>query len=146
MAIDLQLTAPESNQMWIKWKKVEREGSGVVKLKKAEFYGPVLSDCDPIEDSGFIRLDLTKHFIILIPRPYIVELKWDKLLSQTRSSVKFEEIILTDTEMGHLPKLTDKDRILLDCSDHTTEKMSEGVYKFAFEAMLYKETLEPYDF
>ena len=146
MTVDLQLITPKSSQLWVKWKKIVKDGSGVIKLKNAQFYGPVLNDCEPMDQVGFIRLDLTKHFLILIPKPYIVELKWDKVKSQDSSTVKFDELTLVDTELGHLSKLTDKDLILLNCTDHTSEKMSEGVYKFSFEAMLYKETMDPYEF
>jgi len=146
MKIDLRWKVPTKNQMWLRWKKVVNDGSGKITLKDAEFFGPVLEDCEKMEQSGFIRLDLTKHFILIIPKPYIIELKWSKIVSQDTEKIVFEEIVLEDGDIGLLNKLKTRDLLLLDCTGHTTEEEARGKYRAAYNAMLYNESLTPYDF
>lgn len=146
MKVDLRWKVPNSNQLWVRWKKIEKTGNGIIKLKNPEFFGSVFSDCVPLDESGSIFIDLTKHFIVLIPKPYTIKMTWNKKISQDNQKCVFDEITLEDTELGHLSKLSDKDLILLDATDHTTEQEARGYYKVAFDGMLYKETLEPYDF
>lgn len=145
--IDLRWKVPAKNQLWLKWDSAIKEGDGTVKLKNAEFYGPVLSDCAPIEPAGHINIDLTKHLVLLIPSPYIVKLSWSSLLSQDSISAKFSEMLLEDKTLGHLSnKLTDRDCILLDATGHTTEEEAKGKYKTSFDGMIYNENKDPYDF
>lgn len=145
--IDLRWKVPKKNQLWLKWGSVSREGNGIIKLKDAEFFGPVLSDCEPIEHKGFINIDLTKHFVLLIPAPYIVKLSWDSLVCQDHTSAKFLEMVIEDKTLGHLDnKLSSKDFILLDATGHTTEDESKGKYKYSFEGMVYNSSMEPYNF
>jgi hypothetical protein len=142
----LNLKVDKINQMWIKWSKVTHKGDGTAILHKPEFFGPVLADCSPLEATGHILLDLTCHFLVIIPKPYTVKLSWDKLLSQDTTSVKFNKITLEDAELGHLSKLTDRDFILLDCKGHTVEEESRGNYKMSYRAILYNSNMIPYDF
>lgn len=145
--IDLRWKVPKNNQLWLKWESIERLGNGILKLKNAEFYGPVLLDCEPIEKAGFINIDLTKHFLVIIPSPYIVKLTWTDVISQDTSSIKFSEMIIEDKTLGQLDnKLTNRDSLLLDATGHTTEEESKGRYKASFEGMLYNDNQEPYDF
>lgn len=144
--MSLKHNIPHQSQLWLSWKKVKKEASGEIRLISPQFTGPVLQDCEKLEESGLIRLDLTQHFLIIIPRPYIVELRWNKLLRQDKTVVLADTITLSDSDLGCLSILTDTDRILLDCTDHTTEKMAQGVLKYSFRAVVYKETGEPYEF
>lgn len=146
MVSNLKWKISKSNQLWVRWKDVDKPGNGIVKLKSAEFFGPVLSDCENIEESGFINIDLTRHLLLITPSPYIIKLSWNKLTYQDTSVAKLEEILLHDGNLGFLSKLKKNDLILLDCTDHTTENESRGFYKAAFEGMIYNEDLEPYTF
>lgn len=145
MSIDLRWIVPKNNQLWLKWSKINHIGNGIIDLKKPRLYGPVLSDCLPLEESGKILLDLTKHFIILIPEPYEVTLEWNKKLSQSTTEIKFDTMKLIDTKLGLLNILKNKDLILIDCTDHTTERISKGFYKFSFNSMIYQDGKEPYN-
>lgn len=141
-----KLKVDKYNQLWLKWSKVSHKGNGIVVLKNPEFFGPVLADCAAMDPQGHILLDLTCHFLVIIPKPYIIKLSWDKVLSQDTTSIKFDKITLEDTELGHLSKLTDKDFILLDCKGHTVEEESKGNYKMSYSAILYNSSMVPYDF
>lgn len=142
----LNLRVDKHNQMWVRWSKVSHKGDGTVILKDPEFFGPVLSDCEPLDKKGHIFLDLTSHLLILIPKPYTVKLAWDKLISQDSSIIKFNKITLEDTELGHLSKLKDKDYILIDCAGHTVEEEKKGNYKMTYRAILHNSDMTPYDF
>lgn len=146
MSIDLRWKVPNTSQLWLKWDRAICKGEGTVELKNAEFFGPVLNDCLKLENSGFLNLDLTKHFILIIPAPYIVRFSWDGVISQDQTSIKLAAARFEDLSLGHLNKLKKSDLILLDCSGHTTEDESRGHYKAVFEAMVYDETKNPYDF
>jgi hypothetical protein len=146
MKIDLRWKIPQKNQLWLRWKSVTKEGDGTIKLIGAEFFGPVLQDCVAIEPAGSIRLDLTKHLIIITPQPYLINVKWDALVSQDSEKAVFKELVLEDSALGLLNRLTARDLILIDCTGHTTEQEAKGRFMAAFSAMIYKETMEPYDF
>jgi len=145
MTIDLRWKVPKPNQLWLKWKSVEHKGDGTIVLNSPKFYGPVLADCLPIDETGYIILDLTKHFIVLIPEPYEIVLKWDKKLGQTTASAWFNKMTIEDNRLGLLKLLKKSDEILIDCSDHTTEKWEKGKYKLTFPSMVYQDGSEPYD-
>jgi hypothetical protein len=146
MKIDLRWSVKKANQLWIKWDSIELTGDGLVRLKNAKFFGPVMSDCAKIQESGSIYIDLTKHFIVLIPTPYIVKLTWIGVKSQDSKEAIFGELIVEDKSLGHLNKLKNTDLILLDCSGHTVEEESRGNYKSTYQAMVYKESMDSYDF
>lgn len=141
---DLRWNVPVKARLWLKWSRLQYNGS-IIKLINPIFYGPVLADCLKLENSGYIYLDLTKHFITLIPQPYIVKYAWNGINKQTTEEVKFKEAYLEDN-LGHLTKLSNNDSILLDCTKHTTEDESNGVFLSSFQALVYKENSEPYEF
>jgi hypothetical protein len=145
MTIDLKWQVPKSNQLWVKWKSVQHLGDGTIKLLKPILYGPVLSDCLPIDEAGELVLDLTKHFIVLIPQPYEVKLSWTTKLTQTTAEASFSEMLLSDNTLGLLKLLKNKDQLLIDCTDHTTEKVTGGHFKLTFGAMLYDSNGSPYN-
>jgi hypothetical protein len=146
MNIDLRWKIPQPNQLWLSWKEAHLEGDGRVLLKKAFFHGPVLKDYLALEEAGHIYLDFTKHFIVLIPRPYVVKVEWKGILNQGPGGVYFKKVIIEDTTLGHLNKVKNSDSILLDCSGHTVENESAGNHIAAYAAMLYNELSEPYSF
>lgn len=144
--MDLKYTVPETNQLWIKWKSINKIGNGRVDLQDAEFYGPVTQDYLPLEDTGTLRLDLTHHFLFRIDEYYIVEISWESVKTQEQGSIKFDKITINDENVGLLDKIKEKDLLLIDCSGHTEEERAAGNYKMVYEAMLYNETGAPYDF
>ena len=145
MTIDLRWKIPLCNQLWLKWEKIKKDNNNVITLINPYFTGEVLADCSPIEKAGFINLDLTKHYIILINQPYLVKISWKELLSQSKDKAIFKSMIIDDP-LGLLNKLSNSDTILLDCTGHTEEAEAKGSYLQYFSAMVYKETMEPYDF
>ena len=134
------------SSLWLKWKKIINTGSGLVELSDIELTGPVLSDCLKLEINGYLLLDLTLHFIIIIPEPYIVKLEWEGLVSQTENEVKIKKIILHDGKLGLLNKLKKKDKILIDCAGHHTDDENRGKYRTTYTSILFNEFGEPYDF
>ncbi len=144
--VNLKNIVNKSSQLWLKWGKVTPLENNSVKLHDVVMYGEVLNDCSKIDKAGFIYLDFTMHYIVLLTKPYIVKLTWDSLLTQDTEAVNIESIIIEDQEFGFMNQLKNTDRILLDCSGHTTEEEERGHYLAAYRAMLYNEYLEPYEF
>ena len=144
MVVDLSKKVRRFNQLWIKWDNLIHQGNGKISLNDVTFFGPVMSDCDPIEESGEIQLDLTKHYLLLIPKPYYVKMSWDSKISQNDREARFSKITLHDSELGHLKLLKDDDQLLLDCTDQTTEARQKGKLKVAFDTMVYDCSGQPY--
>ena len=134
-----------SNQLWVSWESVLHRGNGLIELRNPHFSGPVLMDCVNIEEMGEIILDLTTHYIILIPKPYLVTLKWEGKQSQDSLEAKFKKMYIHDNELGHLKILKNKDHLLLDCTNHTTEATAKKNVKYAFSTVVYDENKQPYD-
>ncbi|RKZ96613.1 MAG: hypothetical protein DRQ40_00445 [Gammaproteobacteria bacterium] len=145
MILDLTKKVSIKNHLWLSWDKVKHLGDGTIALIKPRFTGPVLQDCEAMEVSGRINLDLTHHFVLLLPKPYVVVLSWDKLLKQDCTEVTFDKMIIKDTGLGKLSLLTNNDRIFLNCQDQTTEAQAKGTFKLAFEIMVFNNLNQPYD-
>ena len=146
MSIDLSKKVSSFNQLWLRWERVVHHGNGIITLVNPIFFGPVLDDCDPMEPSGHIQLDLTNHYLLIIPRPYYVKLEWEGFISQDKKEIKFKKITLHDSDLGKLSLLKDGNKILLDCTDQTSEARQEGRFKVAFDAMVFNSLGQPYDF
>lgn len=143
---DLRKIVNSNSRLWIKWDRVSRLENNVVKLYNVEFFGPVMKDCAPIDSAGFINLDFTNHYILLLNRPYIIKASWSELVSQDTERAKLKWLALEDQGFGFLHKIRAADRILVDCSGHTVEAEERKQYKLAYTAMLYNEHLSPYEF
>ena len=145
MVADLTKKVSVKNHLWLEWKSLEHLGDGKIQLNSPHFYGPVLQDCEPLDATGMIRLDLTPHFMLILPKPYFVELSWSKLLSQDSQKVTFDVMTIQDQELGKLSILKNKDKLFINCTDQTTEAQEKGVFKAAFEIMAFNSLGEPYD-
>lgn len=133
------------NQLWISWEKLNHLGNGNIELNNITLSGPVLLDCSPMEKSGFLYFDLTEHFTVIIPEPYIIKFSWSDLLNQSTDKINIKRANIEDRNLGFLKLLTNKDKILLDCKDHHTDAEARGVYKASFRAMVYNSDGIPYN-
>lgn len=143
---DIKWHINEAAKMWIKWTAAEHQGNGLIKLKGCTFYGPVLSDLVKIEDNETMSLDFTHHFIVLVPKPYLVKFRWDRVVEQNPSKAMIEGAELLDQELGCLKIAKDSDRMLVDFTGHRLEDQQRGFIKPHFEAMLYNAQNMPYSF
>lgn len=132
-------------KLWVEWGKIVNIGNGIVDLEKIKFSGPVLLDCMKFENQGHIFLDLTKHFVVVIPRPYIIKMEWDGVISQDTKQVKIKSMKLYDGDLGFLNKLKLKDKLLIDCSGHHSDDEAAGKYRLTFESLLYNQYGFPYN-
>jgi hypothetical protein len=146
MIKNLVSSIPYSARLWLSWNKIHHAGSGKVELKELKLTGPVLQDCLALEVSGNILLDLTKHFLVLIPKPYIIKFEWNNITFQDLKEVKIDTGFLLDGDLGLLNNLKNDDKILIDCSGHHTNDEAKGRYKISFSAILCNKTEEPYNF
>jgi hypothetical protein len=146
MSTRLADKVPTQSRLWLKWDKAVHLGNGEVRLDNPVFYGPVLADCEPIEEAGEIKLDLTSHYLILILDPYMITLRWEGKVSQTTLEVKFKTMFLKDGAFGKLSLLQDDDQILMDCTGQTTEARAQNQFKMAYDAIVFNSLKQPYDF
>lgn len=145
MVKDLKKQVRLFNQLWLSWDNINHLGDGTISLINARFSGPVLSDCLEIPEKGNMFLDFTNHYLIIIPKPYIVEIKWDNKISQDNTEAIFKTMTVVDNELGNLKLLKNMDKILIDCTDHSTEAQSRGKFKTSFISMVYDSNNLPYD-
>lgn len=146
MTYSSKISIPENTRLWVEWQKIAKKGSGIVELHKIRMHGPIFNDCEKMEENGFIFIDLTKHFLIILPKPYFVKMEWEGLYHQDSSGANVKKIFLKDDDLGLLNKISNKDKLLLDCSGHHTRDVEVGYYKPAFDAILFNQYNEPYKF
>lgn len=146
MKQDFKKILNTKNKLWLSWKKIIHEGNGNISLVEPKFTGPVLADCEPIEESGTIKLDLTHQYMLHIPRPYLIELTWFNKVHQDRQEALFKAGKLKDGSLGKLSLLQNRDSIMLDCTNHRTEDEKRGIILFNFYAIAFNSNKEPYNF
>lgn len=134
------------NQLWISWESLNHDSNGIIYLKNLKFTGSVLNNCIAIEESGTIKLDLTHQYMLHIPKPYLVEFTWFNKIKQDKNEALFKTGQIKDGSLGKLSLLTNKDYLLLDCTDHTTEDEEKGVVLFNFYAVAFNSDKIPYNF
>lgn len=146
MKTDFKQILNTKNKLWISWSKVVHQGDGIINLINPKFNGYVLSDCEPIPDSGTITLDLTYQYLLHIPQPYLIKLSWEDKYKQDKEEVLFKKMIIQDGFLGKLALLTDRDYLLLDCTDHTTEAENKGKTVVNYHAAAFNCNKIPYNF
>jgi hypothetical protein len=146
MKQDLNKIINTRNKLWISWKKAIHTGDGNINLIDPKFTGNILSDCDPIEEAGTIKIDMTHQYLLHIPQPYLIQVSWEGKYKQDKEEVLFKSMTIKDGNLGKLSILKDKDSILLDCTDHTTEAEKKGLILFNFYAVAFNSDKSPYNF
>lgn len=147
MSINSFKKIQEKHKLYLKWGAITNEGSGKIVLIRPTFVGPVLKDCEPIEESGELLLDFTDQCLVLLVKPYEVKISWKKKLYQDQDIIKFDEVMIEDTSFGHVTRLlTVRNSIVIDCSGHHTDDIQKGRYVRLFKSFLLKESGEPYSF
>lgn len=130
-------------QLWLKWKNINKS-SNLIELINPFFDGPVCTDCEELPKDGKIILDFTNQFLIKLPKPYIVELKWYNKKSQSTEKIEFEKITMKDSVLNVLGALKNTDKILIDCKGHHSDDIEKGNFKVNYMSYIFNEAGEQY--
>lgn len=112
----------EKYSLELHWKKVEYEAKGYCKLIDAYFSGPALSMAEKISDNDYINLDFFEQYPIITKNYYIAKLSWKTVEYNNDGTVKLNDVYIShDTDLHKVPKLNEKDYIVIDTEDHESE-------------------------
>ena len=110
----------EKYRLNLKWDKTEYRDNTCI-FYGAYFSGPVLTLAEKIEANNTMRLDFFKQYFILVSNVYIGNLSWGEVI------YKEDKIYLLDCKLTHaselhkVPKLSDRDYLIIDCKNHDRE-------------------------
>lgn len=109
---------PERYRLELHWSEVVYNKDGVCNLKNAFFSGPVLSDAEKVQDNDFIMLDFYTQYLILVRNVYVGKLSWKEVIYDNKIIKLSDAKITHDTELNRVPKLKDKDYLIIDTRNH----------------------------
>lgn len=113
----------EKYRLDIKWDSVRYE-EGICIFKGAYFSGPVLKLAEQIEPNDKIELDFFKQYFILVDNVYIGTFSWEEV-TYAEDKILLSNCTLTHkSELHKVPKLEDKDMLIVDCKLHEAETHS----------------------
>lgn len=128
----------------LKWKKVVYD-KGVCYLKGAYFTGPVVKDLMEVRNNDFILLDFFKQYYMYAADIYIVELHWGIVNHElANNKINVSNVYLKHpTELNNVPKLRNKDYILINTEGHEAET---HMFYPTYKAVVLNEFGEAYNF
>jgi hypothetical protein len=104
------------------WESTTYEQDGICKLSGAYFSGPALVEADKIKDNDHIMLDFFQQYFILVDNVYVAKFSWGQVIYNKDDTITLKNaLIIHDTELNKVPKLTDTDYLIIDTSDHESE-------------------------
>ena len=126
------------------WEKALYEQDGICKLYKAYFSGPVLLEAERIKDNDNIALDFYHQYLILVENVYVAKLFWGEVIYDKENKVWLRDAFIRhDLELNRVPKLKDNDYLVIDTSNHTTEKHP---FNFVYKTFVVNEDTSLYNF
>jgi len=134
----------ERYRLEIHWKKAVYEKEGVCRLEGAYFSGPALRIAEKIKSNDSINLDFYKQYIILVKDVYVAVFGWGEVVYNQNGTVTLKDaVILHDTELNRVPKLKDKDYIVIDTQKH---EASTHRLHLVYESFVINENGDLYKF
>lgn len=108
----------ERNRLDLYWSKV-RYSKGCCHFTGAYFAGPVLQFAEKINPNDFILLDLYKQYFIFSSTPLLAKFSWGAVeYSADKRILLSNAVLVHDVELNKVPKLRNKDHIVIDTSGH----------------------------
>ena len=105
------------------WKKAVYEQEGICKLEKAYFSGPALADALKLQDNDHILLDFFRQYVVIVKNVYVAKFSWGEVTYNKNGTISLKNTFIThDTELNRVPKLKNKDYLVIDTSNHEVEK------------------------
>lgn len=101
------------------WNKVVYEREGFCKFMGAYFSGPALQEALKLNPEDYIMLDFFKQYFIIVKNVYVAKFKWKEPEYKKNGTIHFKEAyMIHDTELNRVPKLKNKDFLMIDTKGH----------------------------
>jgi hypothetical protein len=134
----------ERFRLELHWAKAVYKDDGVCNLFDAYFSGPALREAQQLKDNDHISLDFYSQYVILTKGVYVADFSWGKVEYKPDGSIwLFDAKLKHDTELNRVPKLKSDDYLVIDTSDHETEKHA---YNMVYKTYVVNETTSLYNF
>lgn len=133
----------EKYTLKLSWDKAIYDTPGVCSFVGAKFSGPVLSIANKINSNEFINLDFYKQYLIFVKNIYIGKFSWGEVEYKDNYVSLKNAKVTHDTELNKVPKLRDRDYILIDTSNHEETKHA---YNLVYTSYVLNEEGVLYDF
>ena len=132
----------EKFRLEVHWKKVNYGKEGVSNIQGCYLSGPVLKEVDQLNEEDFIKLDFSNQYIIFVKNYYISELSWSGV-KHTTEKIFLYNAKLENMNINVVPKLKNKDHIVIDTQNHEDEKHQ---YNMTYTSYLLKADGSLYNF
>lgn len=128
----------------LNWKSVKYD-KGICYLKGAYLTGPVLKYLEEVSPNDFILLDFHKQYYIFSSDIYIVHFAWGDLKNDFANNKihLYNSYLKHTTELNNVPKLRNKDSIMINTKGHDLET---HMYYPTYKAMVLNEFGDVYNF
>lgn len=113
----------ERYRLELHWNKAVYDKPGNCILQKAYFSGPALSDAVQLNNNDYIMLDFYSQYLVFVKNVYVAKFSWGEVIYNSDKTITLKDAKIThDTELNRVPKLRNQDYLVIDTSDHVTEK------------------------
>ena len=110
----------EKYRLNLKWDKTEYIDNTCI-FHGAYLSGPVLTLAEKIESNNSMRLDFFKQYFILVSNVYIGNLSWGEVVYKEDNVYLMDCKLTHASELHKVPKLSDRDYLIIDCKYHDRE-------------------------
>jgi hypothetical protein len=113
----------ERYRLELHWSTVEYINPGQCDLKGAYFSGPALQDAVELNNNDSIMLDFFTQYLVLVNDVYVAKFSWGEVIYNKDNTISLKNAKIThDTELNRVPKLENRDYLVIDTSDHEAAK------------------------
>jgi len=137
-----EFSISEKYRLEVHWEKVIYSQDSIALLEGCQLSGPVLTEITEMEQQDSIALDFTSQYIVFVPNYYVARLAWSGV-KHTSEMIYLSNAVLRSAKINSVPKLQDKDYIVIDTENHEDEK---HMYNLTYASYLIKPTGELYNF
>ncbi len=134
----------EKYSLELHWGTVKYEVDGYCKLVNAYFSGPALSIAEKINENDHINLDFFEQYPIITRNVYVAKLSWKTVNYNKDGTITLNNAYISqDTDLHKVPKLSDRDYIVIDTKDHEAEVHH---FNLVYRSYVVNENYEMYNF
>ncbi len=134
----------EKFRLELRWKKAVYEVEGLCKLSGAYFCGPAVKEISLLNSNDNIILDFYSQYIVLVKNVYLAKLSWGEVIFNGDDTISLNDAIIThDTELNRVPKLSNKDYLVIDVEDH---EVSKHAFNLVYKTYVVNEITNLYKF
>ena len=112
----------EKYRLELHWESVKYEAKDYCKLVNAYFSGPALSVAEKIQGNDHINLDFFEQYSIITRNAYVAKFSWGDVIYNKDNTITLKDAVIShDKDLHKVPKLHDKDYIVIDTKDHEAD-------------------------